>query len=328
MLERDDDDRELEIDLETGDEQEIEDEEDEGAEKEDRGDDAEPEVNERNLRKLASEAEGKEEEEEDDSEGEAEAGGPSMIPKGRLNKALKARDEEREARIRAEERARLLEEQIRGQGGKKEDETPAVDLKALRKQRMEAMMEGDIEKATELEEQIETEIRRAAREDAVAEVTAATARQQFAEAVADVIEAYPFFDSKSKEANSDAIEQVVALRNQYINKGDSPAAALRRAAEKVGPLYESKSKKATKGRDEEEDDEQEEEGRPSKKRVSLRERLALKRNADAARRQPAALKGGVGERATATKINVAEMDEDEYDKLPEKMKRQLRGDDV
>jgi hypothetical protein len=321
MLVKDDDDRELEIDVDSEDEPEIEqEEEDEAAETEDRGDDAEPELNELNLRKVATEDEAEEEEEQD------EAGGPSMIPKGRLNKALNARDREREGRIRAEERARMLEEQIRGQnsGKKQEDETPAVELNALRKQRMEAMMEGDIEKATVLEEQIEAEIRRAAREDAVAAVTAATARQQFAEAVQDVIETFPFLDSKSKGANADAIEQVVALRDQYINKGASPATALRKAAEKVGPLYEPRRKKS----DEEDDERAEVEERTSKKVLSVREQLALKRNADAARRQPASLKGGVGERATAAKINVADMDEDEYAKLPERVRRQLRGDEV
>ncbi|MES2488549.1 MAG: hypothetical protein V4607_02070 [Pseudomonadota bacterium] len=324
-----DEELEEEIDLSTGGEGGGD-----GSEAEDRGDNVNPEVTEQNLRRVAGAgaATGAEEEEEEEEEEEAAGGGDSpMIPKSRLNKALKARDDERDLRIRAEERSRVLQEQLEKSGGGKGQEqqagqeTNTVDLKALRKKKNQALVDGDLDLAEELEEQLENHIRESARAEAVAEVTSQNATAIFNEAVAEVIEAYPFLNSKAKDKNLDAIDEVVALRNHYITKDNlSAAAALRKAADKVGPRYAKAAGKGNEG--EEEEDAGKGGGSQQESQAALRKKLSLRRNADAASRQPAQMNGGDGERSTAGKVDVSELPDEDFSKLTPKQKKEARGD--
>lgn len=309
-----DDDVETELDL-GDDEEELADA--------DRGDDAPEDPSDEDLKAVAGDDDD-DEDEGDDADDEDK--GSKHVPHARFN-------EVNEKRIRAEERARLLEEEnarLKGGGKAKEsdgeEETPAVDLKALRKQRNEALMEGDSDKAAELDEQIDAEVERRAVEKAAAaaetSILTRQARQEFAGAVAESIEKYPFLDAKGEQANAKAIAEVVEWRDFYIAKGKSPAEALRQAVGKVGPQYAPK--KGGKA-DADDDDDGDEGDDGAESRAALRRKLALRRNADAANRQPAR-PGGVGERSSAAKLKVEDLSDDEFDKLPEKAKRELRGD--
>ncbi|NKF21581.1 hypothetical protein [Solimonas marina] len=298
---------ELEIEEELEEQEEEQEEQEEEAE--DRGDNAEPELNERNLSAVA----GEEEEEQEEEEGEQQ-NRPGFIPKGRFDEVNNKLKSEQEARVRLEERLRLLEER----GGSKKQDEPAeeqqVDVKALRRQRNQAMLDGDLDKVDALDEQIDAIVLQKALEQARAEDTATTVQRAFAEAVADVIEQYPYLDSRSDAANADAIDYVVAMRNSYMAKGDSAADALRKAADKAGKLF------APAAAEEEESDDQ------RQKQVSMRERLALKRNAETARRQPPPMNGGQGNRATGAKLDPKSLSDEEFGKLPAKVKREMRGD--
>ena len=247
----------------------------------------------------------------------ADDGKPKFVPHARFNEVNEALKTEREARIRAEERAKVLEELSpeAKAAAKANEPPPAVDMKALRKQRMEAMMEGDTDKALELDEQIEERVLAVATQQAEARLSQRDAKQTLDTVVAESMTAYPFLNDKGADANADAIDMVVAVRNQHMQAGKSAAEALRLAVNKVAPLYG----KATPAKDV---------PMASKTPAEVRAALALNRNAKTALQQPAQL-GTVaaGNRATgATPTNVADLSEDEFDKLTAREKAVLRGD--
>lgn len=313
---------------------------DEGGEgeEEDRGDELHPEQTAENLRRVAGPEAGADEGgEEEEQEGEgAEAGASGgMIPKARFNEVIGARDKERDARIRAEERARIAEEQLQKATGKgqqqgEQQQQQVIDVKALRKQKLQALLDGDIEKAETLEEQIDDEIRRVARADALAEITANNTKSAFDEAVADAIEAYPFLDVKSKDKNDEAIEDVIALRDFHISKGVSPAEALLKAVNKVGPRYEkpAANNNGGKGKDgqQQSGEEGEQQDTGSQSAAAIRKRMGITRNANTARMQPAQLNGGHGQRSGAMELDPTKLDDTQFSKLSEKEKAALRGD--
>lgn len=55
--------------------------------------------------------------------------------------------------------------------------------------------------------------------------------------VHDAIRVYPFLDHESSKADPMAIQEVIDKRDRYIIDGYSPANALRRAVNEVGPMY-------------------------------------------------------------------------------------------
>lgn len=286
------------------------------AEELDQTDELESEDEEDRGDKVEEDAEKSEKAEEDEPEAEP-AKGSRSVPHSRFNEVNESLKAEREARIRAEERLKLLEEQKTSTKAAPEKETQhqTIDLKALRKQRMEAMMEGDADKAETLDEQIEAEVERRATDRAMQKVEAREAERDFAGAVKETLEKYPFLDSSSKDKNQAAIDEVVEWRDFYLSKGKPPAEAIRLAAAKIAPAFQG----------------DEEEAQPEKKDdlAAVRRKRGLERNADAANRQPPS-PGGMGNRTVQKggELNVEDLDEDEFAKLPAKEKARLRGDFV
>lgn len=285
----------------------------EETDEDDRGDVVNPEETEEALKKLADEDDADDGDAADEAPVGAKGGG--AIPKPRF-------DEVNEKRIRAEERARLAEEEVQrlrgGKAAEKKDDAPAIDLKDLRKQQRAALMEGDEDKAAELDDKIDAEMERRATERAMSAISESNSRTALADAAAAVIGDFPFLDSKSKGANKEAIDEVVSFRNTYIKAGMSPADALLKAAAKVGKFYAPKKKADA--------DEDDEEPTVAKSKIDELKAARLKKNAAAANAQPSRLDGGVGNRGTGGKLNVADMDEDTFSKLTEKDKARMRGD--
>jgi hypothetical protein len=324
---------EEELDIEEeGDEDEdgAEDGDDEGGEddEEDRGDELHPEETEKNLKKVA----GDDDEDEETDEDEPEDGGKKsrVVPHARFHEVNESLKAEREARLRLEEElARARGASGAGKKADADDGKAKFDIDAKEAEYADALMEGDKDKALAIRKEINSELRRQAKEEAaeqaVQEVSTQAARNAFQAAVSETIAEFPFLDSKSKKANADAIAEVVEWRDFYITKGNSPADALRKAAAKVGPQYAPKKKAADP---DEGDDEGDDEDLNAKKLAELRRKNALRRNADSANRQPAAPTGGTGERSSSAKLNPEDMSESEWEKLPEKVKKQLRGDNL
>lgn len=309
---------EEELDLEEEEDGSEEEAEDEGAEEgeeeaeeeeEDRGDVLHPEETDENLRAVA--------------DGGKKAGG-NRIPPGRFN-------EVNEKRIRAEERAALLaaeNERLRG-GGKGKgggNDEPAFDFEKKEEEYADAIMEGDKAKAQAIRKEIRAaerkEIEETATTNAYTRIKTEQVKADLAAAAEAVIEDYPFLDSLSGKGNPKAIKDVAEWRDFYIGKGETPAAALMKAAKKIAPLYAPKQK--AKEKDAEDDDADQAKGGGSK--IDELRRARIRRNAGAANAQPPKLDGGMGNRAASGKVNVAEMSDADFAKLPEKEKAKLRGD--
>lgn len=232
---------------------------------------------------------------------------------------------ERDLRMRAEGRAEAAEELAKsGQRApaEKKDDVPEVDIKALRKAERAAMMEGDTDKAAEFGDKADAAIFAKAKKEATAEAlhttASATATEKLNDAAETMIEKYPFLDSNAAEANSKAIAEVIEWRDFYISKGESPARALTKAADRIGaPIL-----KASK--DDDEDDEP-----AAGKKKDERTEQAILRGADAANRQPPRASGGKGDRAgQAGNPDVSKMSDEEFAKLTKAEKARLREDAV
>jgi hypothetical protein len=197
---------------------------------------------------------------------------------------------------------------LRQQGAPQKQAEPEADLKALRKARNDALLEGDSEKAAEIEDQIDTVKDRQLTATITARAERSMQERELQQTAAAVARDYPFLDTNNAEANRDAIDETLALRNVYINKGYSWSEALRKAADRIAKDYGGKV-----------------EGDDLSRR---RDALALSRGATAARAQPTQMAGGKGMRAAndSSAGDVSKMTDAEFRKLPESEKRRLRGD--
>jgi len=259
--------------------------------------DADPELSAEDLAAVAGEGE------------------PRSVPYSRFREVNQRAQDERDARLRAETEAEMLRRQVAPPAPPAE---PEVDLKALRKARNDALLEGDTDKATEIDELIETErdrqLSNRIRRDTVAEMTTTQDRRELARTAAAVVKDYPFLNSASPDKNDDAIAEVLEWRDFYAAKGTmSLSDALERAVAKVAPAY------APAKPGEADDD-----------LARRRQAIALSRGATTAARQPSPPTAGKGARASGDSPikDVAGLTDDEYAKLPASEKRRLRGDAV
>lgn len=200
-------------------------------------------------------------------------GKPKFVPHARFN-------EVNEEKKTAQQEAQALREQLAAvnarleiveKGGKlpavgetqpsKEQQDAAAaektyleERKALLKSQQEAMLEGDVEKATEIATQLEAQAEARAqrkleeaikrtREETRAEVEQTlTVRQlqtRAEDAAKTVYDAYPFLDNKSDKADEDAINLVVMKRDAKIAAGVEPVQAMLDAAKEVGEKFKA-----------------------------------------------------------------------------------------
>ncbi len=273
----------------------------------------------------------------DGGEGDDPKKDAAMIPAWRAREiADKAVREEREGRIRAEGELAAL----KGNGAApppKKDEPPPVDLKELRLKKNKLLFNGEIEEATEVDEQISAEIERRhrvelektaaeSREAARAEFSANQEKTTLEQAAAQVIKDYPFLDYDPKDpartpnANVAAVEDVIALRDAKVKGGMSYAQALIYAANRIGaPIKAAAAPPAPANGGED----------PAAKR----EREARERGAAASQHQPPPITGGKGTRTAQAEGPISEdklrnMTDAEYAKLSKEEKARLRGDSV
>lgn len=119
-----------------------------------------------------------------------------------------------------------------------------VDIKELRKELRQALYSGDDARADELEDQIEAaraakmqQELQAAEARAVTRVKAESAQELMTAKADELTALYPFLDANSEEANQEAIDEVVALRDLYASRGKPAHLALEAAVKKIAPMY-------------------------------------------------------------------------------------------
>ena len=193
----------------------------------------------------------------------------------------RARFDEVNAKLHAErEEANRLRAELEALNRSSTTQADAIDVDTLEDQFFDAIINGEKERAKEIRAQINAEIytkARAASEEAVSTtLTQREIQSSFAKAVEQTVTDYPFLDSNSPDANAEAIGEVVEWRDFYLSKGDTPAAALQKAAAKIAPIYSKAAPEL-----------------PTDKR----KQAALATAAKASAAQPPAVEAGVGNRA-------------------------------
>ena len=193
----------------------------------------------------------------------------------------RARFDEVNAKLHAErEEANRLRAELEALNRSSTTQADAIDVDTLEDQFFDAIINGEKEKAKEIRAQINAEIynkARAASEEAVSTtLTQREIQSSFAKVVEQTVTDYPFLDSNSPDANAEAIGEVVEWRDFYLSKGDTPAAALQKAAAKIAPIYSKAAPEL-----------------PTDKR----KQAALATAAKASAAQPPAVEAGIGNRA-------------------------------
>lgn len=188
------------------------------------------------------------------------------------------------------------------------------DVDAKEQEYAEALYAGDGRKAALIRRDINahlvTEATTRAREVAATEFTARETQNLLAAAVQTAVAAYPWLDTKEGE---EALELIVAARDQRIKKGMPPHLALQEAVNKIAPKFAPEQDPA-QGLEE------------GKERKDTRTAQALARGAADSMLQPPPVQAGIGNRATAARIDVESLTDEQYDALPEAEKKRLRGD--
>lgn len=304
----------------------------ENATPEDRGDVVDPDVSTEALQALVA---------SDKGEGEGGAGAPAAapapaddedpgtpppgIPKSRF---VQVNEERKAAIARNAELEAELERLRSGQASAAPASAPAAapapaaefDEDAQEEAYGAALMEGDTRKAAAIRRAINAHVREQAAADARREVEQqrqqdqqrATADALAAESQA-TLQAFPYLNT---EEGKEALLLIVEARDGKIARGMAPLDALRAAVKAIAPKFAPAGQGDTPSKDLPQ----------AETKTDLRQAAAVERGAKASMAQPAALTGGVGERAEAGRINVADLTDEQFNKLPDAEKRRLRGD--
>ena len=248
------------------------------------------------------------------------AGG--KIPKSRLDEVINQRETIKGERDSLKEQ--LAEAQRQLQASKATDgqpantaptttTTPSPELKALRTQYREALMDGDIDKAATLDDLIDAEVLRVAEQRFEQRQASKASQTALQTASADAIADFPYLETPDGQ---EAVELIIMARDRKIANGMDASQALREAVATIGPKFQPDS----------------DQGTPqyglisTPKPVDTRIANALVRGAADSNQQPPSIQAGVGNRATAARVDVSKMSEEQFDSLPEAEKKRLRGD--
>lgn len=295
----------------------------EGSEDDDESDDELEEDIEEN--EDEEESEDTEEELDEDEEEEVEEDvKPKQkdikIPKSRLDKALKQRDEQRERTLWLEEQLeKLINSQTRQtQSVVQTPAEPTYDFDVAEEQYATFLIEGDTVKAARLRKEIDSErqkeirslisdIKRSNDDEVTAKVKDAAETEKFNSLIKNYENKYPFLNADNDDSNEEAIDTVNALMSGYLAKGSSKSEALKKAIEKVAPMY-AKSE-------------------PAKKSLGKERKIeAGKKAAQASKNQPTKTKSSTSTNIDTSKLNIAKMSERDFNKLTPRELKALRGD--
>jgi hypothetical protein len=230
-----------------------------------------------------------------------------MVPKSRM-------DEEIARRRQLEERISQLEESTKP----KEPEKPPFDFDAAEASYMEAVLDGDTDKAKVLRQEIRAAERATLTEELRGEISNTTnvTKQQLEldTAVATMVGEYPVLDSKSEFADQELINEANELMGMYAAKGMAPADALRKAVRLTiaanAPEYLQTAPAAE----------------PAPAPVAKKRETNVKQKLEAAQKQPPKLAGESAASRTEETLDIKSMTDQDFLKLSEAQLKRLRGD--
>ena len=247
---------------------------------------------------------------------------PKTVPYARLAEVT-AQNQKLMEVLEAVASGRISASQV-AQPQQTQEQEPAFDLKAKVKERNSALLEGDEDRAAEIDMEIEeyrnVTIRQQAKQEALADFEGAQQQRELNNIVSQAFGKYTFLNDQSDDYNEEALDEVMMYRNHYMSKGDSITSALSKAIDKVCPGYAGEDAGKPAGSES-----------SASKMSGGRNPQKVLRNARAAAAQPPQTgKSGVANRETidAGKLDLENMSDDDYDNLPEDVKARLRGDDA
>lgn len=258
------------------------------------------------------------------------------VPRARLNEILA---ENRRLRGVIEQAATGGGQRGGEQQQRPQEQAPTFDLKAKLKERADAILEGDTDKIVAIDEEIEnyrnTVVRQQGEHAGRTAATAAHQQERMNEIVSAAFARYPFLDDSQADFSKEALDDVVMYKERYIRDGESPAAALKKAVNRVCPYYAEElypdggagkggkkgaakaNGKAARG----------DEGDPNR-----RDPKKIQRNARAGNRMPPGIgRTGTGSAAgsrTLADRGARDVPASEYRGMTEEEKKRLRGDYV
>lgn len=238
----------------------------------------------------------------------------------RLNKALSQRDANA-ARIAALEAKLAAASEPADKPAAKVDPTAEINaqLEELYVKVEEARADGDVVTAAATQRKLDALNRDLIKRESVAASQKMTAQMQADaqhDAMVDILEErYPQLSKASETFDADLVSELNFQVTAYERMGMSAPAALRKAVKIM--LREDPFAPADKAAKVEEA----KPAVPAKKTPDIKQAIDLNK-----RQPPDASNAGVNK--DDQKINVMTLSEEEFEKLPESKKRQLRGDDV
>lgn len=189
------------------------------------------------------------------------------------------------------------------------------DVDAKEQEYAEALYAGDGKKAASIRREINAhlvaEATTQARQVAATEFTARETQTLLKAAVQTAVSAYPWLNTEEGE---EALDLIVAARDQRIKKGMPPHLALQEAVNKIAPKFAPEGDTPSR------------ESTDTPERKDTRTAQALARGAADSMLQPPPVQAGIGNRATAARIDVESLTDEQYDALPDAEKKRLRGD--
>lgn len=271
--------------------------------------------------KVAADDAGEDKKAEAEGERERDEKG-RFIPKERFDEQVR---KERAAREQAEARAAEAEARIRAQETGEDIQKMIDEVKALRKNERKAMLDGDEDKAEQFSDRAD-ELNRQISERR-AEMNARRVKDETREeirvetTVERLQQQYPELDDASESFDETLTNLVLAEQKRLIiDERLNPAKALVKAANTVMSLRSPPAAADEAGR----------KGLNAAQRsADDRKEASVKRNVDAAKRQPASTKDvGLDSDKGGQKsdIDINGMSFDEFRALPESTLKRLRGD--
>lgn len=242
-----------------------------------------------------------------DAEAEADASG-QHIPKARFDAVYAQR---KDFQRRAEEAEAELDRILASGARAAAPAAKPFDEAAAEAAYFEAMMDGDQQKAVQIRREINANLQHLARSDYQTMQSAQSAMEALDAVTTSALQAHPWLDT---EAGEEALEAIVALRDRKIASGTAAHLALAQAVAAIAPRFAPEG--AAPG-----------EGSPGLAQVAdTRSRRSLIRGATAAENQPPAIQAGLGNRTTASRVDVQNLTEEQFDALTPAEKAKLRGD--
>jgi hypothetical protein len=254
------------------------------------------------------------------------SGDDTRVPKSRFNEVITQRND---LKKELEEANRLLAEATAAKPGGptaaapdtgKTDDVAAPTLKQLRAQHREALMDGDLEKAELLDDQIDAVVTTIATNNALQLLEAKQLQtktvETLTEATSQALTDFPYLDTAE---GAEALDLIVMSRDRKIAAGIPAAQALREAVSTIAPRF-----KPADGEGGGTDPDKGLNNVPTPK--DTRTAAALARGAADSTLQPPAGQAGIGNRTTAGRVDVSKMSEDQFENLPDAEKKRLRGD--